>query len=257
MSESVHPHVPARYHGVWARTLLETPEVRDTTTWARWLQTSQWHADLRVPAGLDHTQFNGLAKRQGFCGITQIKPAQGKESEICTWHRHHDFQPPRSTPDAGTMTFETPDRVVERGVHDTYLEVWERVPGSLGRRIVLQGLDGKGQTTGERLLITGDFLMYVRPRNATWPGDLKFDETLIDVTQRHPTQSLALLDFEIAFGHLKAGTSETQWCIEQTTRPKSQLRPMPCNLVRTSETRADLVCAHLPNDWRVIEWEEA
>jgi hypothetical protein len=257
MTEPMHPPVPERYHGVWARTLLETPEGRDTTTWVRWLQTSQWHADLRVPAGLDRSHVNGLARQQGFCGITQITPAQGEAAEICTWHRHHDLQPPRSTPDAGTMAFETPERIIERGVHGNYLEVWERLPGSLGRRIVLQGLNASGQTTTERVLITGDYLMHVRPRAAPWPEDLKCDESLAHVTQRHPTQAPALLDFEIAFGQLKAGTNETLWSIEQTTLPESQLPPMACTLVRSSETHASLACAHLPSDWRVIEWEEA
>jgi hypothetical protein len=257
MTEPMHTPVPERYHGVWARTLLETSEGRDTTTWVRWLQTSQWHADLRVPADLDRGQINDLVKQQGFCGITQITPAQGDQAEICTWHRRHDFQPPRSTPDAGTMTFETPQRLIERGVHGNYLEAWERLPESLGRRIVLQGLNASGQANNERLLITGEYLMHVRPREAPWPEDLKCDESLADVTQRHPTQAPALLNFEISFGQLKAGTNETLWCVEQTTRHEGLLPPMACALVRTSETHACLACALLPSDWRVIEWQDA
>ena len=257
MTEPLYQPVPERYHGVWVRTLLETPEGRDTTTWVRWLQTSQWHADLRVPAGLQRSQVNETAKLQGFCGITQIKPVQGLDQDICTWHRHYDFQPPRSAPDAGVMTFDTPQRLIESGVHGNYLEVWERLPGSVGRRIALQGLDRKGHTTAQRLLISGDYLMYVRPRAATWPEDLQLDETLFDLTQRHPNQSLALLDFEITFGRLKAGTNGTLWCVEQTTRPDSMLSPMPCKLVRTSDTHAGLACGHLGSDWRVMEWTEA
>ena len=41
--------VPERYRGVWRRNQLDIPGLRDTTTWARWLQTARWHADLRVP----------------------------------------------------------------------------------------------------------------------------------------------------------------------------------------------------------------
>lgn len=49
--------VPADLRGVWVRTLLQTETLAehvgappsDTTTWVRWLQTSRWHADLRVP----------------------------------------------------------------------------------------------------------------------------------------------------------------------------------------------------------------
>ena len=75
LPETLYKRVPERYHGVWVRTLLETPEGRDTTTWVRWLQTSQWHADLRVPAGpRPQPSPAGLAQQQGFCGITQITP---------------------------------------------------------------------------------------------------------------------------------------------------------------------------------------
>jgi len=35
--------VPDRYFGVWSRTLLETPDTRDTTTLVRWMQLGQWH----------------------------------------------------------------------------------------------------------------------------------------------------------------------------------------------------------------------
>ena len=90
MSEAWAP-VPERYQGVWKRTLLCTPTLRDQTTWVRWLQTSSWHADLRVPhdraAAGPH-----LSLQQGFCGRTVVE--QGEGVEVCTWHREHDFQPP-------------------------------------------------------------------------------------------------------------------------------------------------------------------
>jgi hypothetical protein len=41
--------VPERYRGLWRRVQLDVPGLRDTTTWAHWLQTVRWHADLRVP----------------------------------------------------------------------------------------------------------------------------------------------------------------------------------------------------------------
>ena len=44
------------------------------------------------------------------------------------------------------MVFETPDRVIERGVHGNYLEVWERLPASVGRRIALAAIDAQGST---------------------------------------------------------------------------------------------------------------
>ena len=109
--------VPAAYRGVWQRTLLETPEGRDTSTQVHWLQTDGWHADLRVPQGVDPATPAGRAQLQGFCGLTRITPGAGGQPDVCTWHRRWDVQPPRSTPDAGYMVFETPERVIETGVH--------------------------------------------------------------------------------------------------------------------------------------------
>ena len=244
--------VPGRYHGVWARTLMETPEGRDTTTWVRWLQTSLWHADLRVPAGVARIDPAGLAQQQGFCGTTEITPAQNGQPEVCTWHRQQDFQPPRGTPDAGTMVFESPDRVIERGVHGTYLEVWERLPESLGRRVVVAPLDRTGQPTSERVLVSGAYLMHVRPRAALWPADTCTGDTLADVIQREPQNAGLLLDFNIAFGRW----DNDAWTIERATFPELELKIHECTLVRTSATQARLICAHLSSDWQVIEWHE-
>ena len=252
--------VPARYHGVWVRTLLETPEGRDTTTWVHWLQTTQWHADLRVPDGLDRSQPQGLAQQQGFCGLTRITLAQGNEAEVCTWHRQVDFQPPRSTPDAGTMAFETPERVIERGVYGSYLEVWERLPESLGRRVVLERLDANGVATSERVLIAGQCLMHVRPRKLAWPASLKPDETLADAIQRHPTLSDALLDFEITFARQAPGQPAAQWVVERSTLPALEGQALCAGPRRTHSLTAHIArTAHgrLAGDWRIVEWTES
>ena len=47
--------------------------------------------------------------------------------------------------------------------------------------------------TNERLLFCGRYLMHLRPRAATWPADLRADDTLTDLVQRHPDQAPALL----------------------------------------------------------------
>ncbi|MEZ5664993.1 MAG: hypothetical protein R3E94_15885 [Burkholderiaceae bacterium] len=191
--------VPAAYRGVWVRTLLKTPEVRDTTTHVLWLQTDSWHADLRVPAGVDPSTPDGRMALQGFCGITRIAPGQAGKADICTWDRRWDIQPPRSTPDAGYMVFETPDRVIETGVHGRYLEVWERLPGSTGHYAAQAEVDAQGQPTGAMRFVAGRCAITVRPRTAAWPADLRPDETLAQVVQRHPAQAAALLDFELQF----------------------------------------------------------
>jgi hypothetical protein len=94
--------VPDRYRGVWSRTLLQTPSLRDGHTIVRWLQTSLWHADLRVPvrarlaagdAGDHAGEAARLALQQGFCGVTEVELSHGEE--VCAWHRRVDFQPTR------------------------------------------------------------------------------------------------------------------------------------------------------------------
>lgn len=194
--------VPERYGGVWARTLLETPDGRDTTTRVHWLQTEGWHADLRVPSGLDPTTPEGRAQLQGFCGITRITPGRDGQPDICTWHRRWDVQPPRSTPDAGYMVFETPDRVIETGVHGTYLEVWERLPGSTGAYLAQAEVDAQGLPTGVQRFVAGRYAITVRPRQAPWPADMRPDETLAQLLQRQPDAAPGLLDFELVFGEL-------------------------------------------------------
>lgn len=191
--------VPAAYRGVWVRTLLESPEGRDTTTRVHWLQTDGWHADLRVPAGADLATPEGRALLQGFCGLTRITPGRGGQPDICTWHRRWDVQPPRSTPDAGYMVFETPERVIETGVHGRYLEVWERLPGSTGDCRAQAEVDPQGRPTGVQRFVAGRCAITVRPRRTAWPDDLRPDETLADVVRRHPAQAAALLDFALVF----------------------------------------------------------
>lgn len=194
-----HP-VPPRYRGVWQRTLLQTPEGRDTTTRVHWLQTEGWHADLRVPAGIDPATPAGRAQLQGFCGITRISGGHDGQPEVCTWHRRWDIQPPRSTPDAGHMVFETPDRLIETGVHAQYLEVWQRLPGSDGPFRALAQVDDQGDPTGVWRFEAGRYALQLRGGSrsaADWPADLQPDETLAQVLQRHPALAPVLLDFEL------------------------------------------------------------
>jgi hypothetical protein len=250
MNTPTHPDVPAAYHGVWARTLLETPEGRDTTTWVRWLQTGLWHGDLRVPSDAPRDTPEGLALQQGFGGTTAITRPDAAFPEVCTWQRTIDFQPPRSTPDAGHMVFETPARVVETGIHGRYLEVWERLPGSLGRRIALARLDAGGQPTAERLLVSGVYLMHLRPRAAAWPADQMPDEPLASVVLRHPDQAGAWLDFAIGFGTLE----HSVWTVERATLPALEGQALPCALQRVDAARARVDRGPLAGDWQVLEW---
>jgi hypothetical protein len=244
--------VPEHYRGVWVRTLLETPQRKDTSTFVRWMQTSLWHADLRVPPGLSlGSTPDLLATQQGFCGITQVSPsAQG---EVCTWHRKTDFQPPRPDVDAGLMVFETPERVIETGIHADYLEVWERLPDSTGRFVALGGLLPSGASSLDRLLVAGSYAMRVLPRAVNWPESSLPGQTMGEVMRAHPSSARALLDFEISFGRL----DDDGWLIEQSTLPELCGTKLPLSLHKLSDSRATMTHQDSTSVWEVLEWTTA
>jgi hypothetical protein len=241
--------VPDHYRGVWARTLLQTPQHKDTSTYVRWLQTGLWHADLRVPSALSPGSAPELlATQQGFCGITQVSPsAQG---EVCTWHRKTDFQPPRPDVDAGLMVFETPERLIETGIHADYLEVWERLPDSTGRFIALGGLLPSGASNLDRLLVAGTCAMRVRPRAISWPEDTLAGQTMGEVILAHPTSAQAILDFEISFGRLEPDG----WRIEHSTLPELVGTKQPIALRKLSDRRANVTDCGTAAEWEILEW---
>ena len=236
--------VPDRYRGVWVRTLLTTPTSRDETSFVRWLQTSRWHADLRIPLA---ARPDELALQQGFCGVTTVDPSEG--AEVCRWHRRLDFQPPGPQPDAGHIVFEGTERLIETGVHADYLEVWQRLPGSTGRFAVLEAISGE---LPSMLMVSGEFAMRVRPRSEAWPGDATTADTLRDLVQRHPGAAAALLDFEISFGRLAQGRLH----IEQSSLPALEGTHEPCHIERID---GDAAVVHGParaaDSWRVLEWD--
>ena len=241
--------VPEHYRGVWARKLLETPQQRDESTFVRWLQTSVWHADVRIPAGSPAAAAQlRLADQQGFCGVTQVE--QQAQGEVCSWHRRSDYQPPRADGDVGVMVFETPERVIETGVHTPYLEVWERLPQSTGRFIALAGLDEAGGDTQERYLVAGRYAMHVRPRRMAWPSGTQAGQTLGDVQLLHPAIAQDLLDFEISFGTLEDG----QWTIEQSTLPALQGASLPFSVRQLNDTQASIDSPAGAARWQILEW---
>jgi hypothetical protein len=210
-------NVPLYYRGVWTRSLLETPALRDTTTMVRWMQLGRWHADLRIPAGAR----TGL---QGFSGITQVsKTAQG---EVCTWHRVVDYLPPQPTPDAGTMVFEGADCVVETGVHGVYREIWHRLPASSKGMIALAEparADGLATT---RFFQAGQYLMRVRP------------------------SSPAHRDFEISFGVMDSG----RWHIQHSTLQHLQGQTLALGFGQLSDAQAWVQIGMEKSVWTVLEW---
>ena len=228
--------VPARYFGVWSRTLLETPDTRDTDTLVRWMQLGQWHVDLRVPQSRP-------SELQGFGGITQVRqvaPNQAEPTamqgvmqevsrEICTWQRVVDFQPSRGTVDEGWVVFETPDRLLETGIHSEYCEVWERVPGSTGRRIALAEPSRADSVPSARLFVSGDTMMRVRP-----------------AAPRDPA-------FEISFGKFADG----HFCIEASTVPALVGSRVAVTFAQVDSATAEVFEGSEHGVWAVLEWVES
>lgn len=259
--------VPDDLRGVWRRTLLQTdtegpgPVVEDDRSWVHWLQTSLWHADLRVPesamqgrqarplGALAAVQRAALAAQQGFAGITQVEDLP--EGQICHWLRRVDYQPPALQPDAGWLVFQSPDKLVEIGVHEAYNEVWERLPGSTWRYVALAEQGPDGQDNGARLLVAGDYMMAVRARAARWPRGMNPGYTLTDVLLHSPERALDWLDCEISFGRLAQG----QWAIERATLPEREGQVLACHMARVDDQHAQVQLQGAGPVWQVIEWQ--
>jgi hypothetical protein len=94
--------------GLWERTLLRSADgAIDTTSSVTWLQGPSLFVDLRQPVG-------GLGT--GFAGtLTQA-------DAVFTWS-HEIETTPWGAADAGTLEWRD-GHLVERGVHDGYLEHW-------------------------------------------------------------------------------------------------------------------------------------
>jgi hypothetical protein len=252
--------VPSRYRGVWRRSLLKAGEVHDVDSLVYWMQTSRWHADIRIPASrpdfthvrslhdCDRAQLCWLASQQGFAGVTEVDAASG--TEICRWHRVVDFQPPAATPDAGAMQFER-DRLVETGVHADYLEHWQRVPHTdAGFAVLQQRATAESSSNGKMrlLLIAGRQVMHVRSRSYAWPGDVLPSgnmRALDDQTLR------AMLDFEISFGVRTA----KGWQITHSTLPWLEGRGIEVLLVPPRSKLVELAWSSDWSQWEVLEWE--
>ena len=136
-------HVPPHYQGLWRRTLLTAPGLCDDTTRVLWIQTAQWHADLRIPADrppcrgrtslhdCNRDELLGLLRQEGFAGITQV------QGQTCEWLRRLDYRP-TGRRDLGSMAFSSRfDAIDEVGIEADYAERWEREPQGSGTQSVV------------------------------------------------------------------------------------------------------------------------
>lgn len=260
--------VPTDYRGVWMRTRLHPPADQAeatppdaSTTWARWLQTSLWHADLRVPeeamagrvsaplSALGPEQLAALTHQTAFAGCTRVDPHP--QGELCSWLRRVDYHPPALAPDSAWVVFDAPDRMIRIAQHSEVSETWERLPDSVGLFRVLSGVDDQGQPDGRLLLQAGVYLCLVRERRRPWPRGLNPGHALVDVMLAQPEHALAWLDQEVSFGRLDG----TLWHIERSTLPDREGLSVPCSMQRwRTRNEADVTLAGVTSRWQVLEW---
>jgi len=202
-------NVPQNYLGIWQRTLLKQADMVDESSYVLWLQTQQYHVDIRIPAhrpifnsinqleDCSLEQLSWLATQQGFSGITQIK------DNTSEWIRDHDFQPFNGQRDIGEMKFENDNILMESGIDTDYLERWERVANSHLNLSVKQivGENRHAKKVRARLFTANRMFAFVRPRDKPLPNAANM---LAAVEDFQPSKELLLdwLDFEISFGEI-------------------------------------------------------
>lgn len=204
------PGVPQHYRGLWRRALLTAPGVRDDTTLVLWMQTPQWHVDLRIPIdrpdctgcrGLEDCsadQLLGLLRQEGFAGITTV------DGDTCEWHRQLDYRP-NGRRDIGSMAFTPGFNVIDEfGIEAEYAERWEREPHDNG----MQGIALTPDAHAAGLwLFSGPFFMRVRAR-AMQVDVARTAWQRVHDGSAHDDELRQLADFEISFGNMAHGRGQ-------------------------------------------------
>ena len=209
--------------GVWQRQLLETAITKDDTSLVLWMQTQCYHIDIRIPASRSNIRKVSaleeytdkelllLASQQGFAGITQVN------ADICQWHREIDFQPPYDARDIGKMIFTNNSTVIETGLDNEYLEIWQQVANSQAPCFFefTTGKNRKGLERPAYLMRVGSWVAYARTRSVNLP---KYNSLLDAIISYKPQLEMLLdwLDMEISIGEI---IDEKYWKIKHSTLP--------------------------------------
>lgn len=219
--------------GVWQRELLETVIAKDDSSLVLWMQTQQYHIDIRIPANRQqmpkvdklenytNEELLQLATQQGFAGITQVTSSTATRSDVCQWHREIDFQPQTNARDIGNMVFTGTNTLIETGIDEAYLEVWRRLENSQNpysfKHII--GKNRHGADTPAYLMQAGNWVAYARPRQVALPKCLSLLNA-IQTYQPQREQLLDWLDMEISFGEM---LDNKHWKIKHSTLPFQEL----------------------------------
>ncbi|MDX2165866.1 MAG: hypothetical protein SF182_02340 [Deltaproteobacteria bacterium] len=210
--------VPEWLRGLWRRRSIARPGgALDTTTTVYWLQTESFFADIRVPAdrpdvrargdlrGLAPDERRGLARQAGFAGWTELR------GDRCRWHRSIDYQPPGGVPDEGRL-IRGNGVLVEEGIHESYIEIWEPVPCGPGPIAVWDDPQALGV---DLAVVCGDAFLAVRDRRLALPPAASLEEVVAGAVDA--ARAAAWLDCEIAYGVQRGGRQP--WEIRLCTVP--------------------------------------
>jgi hypothetical protein len=200
-------NVPDAYLGVWQRTLLRTADgLEDCATRVFWLQTALLHADMRMPDPTPIT-IDQRISQGGFAGLTEVRGSR------CQWHRLLDFHPDSGT-DVGIMAFVSPDEVHEAAPDGSYLEIWQRLPESVG---VTQAVWLTATDDAQRqacLLQAGDCFMFVADRPVPTQKGMPLRA---QVAELNADRAEIMLGSEFSFGRIAGGS--VPWEITLSTLP--------------------------------------
>lgn len=218
--------VPDWLCGLWRRRSIRFADGRhDATSRVYWLQSASTFADIRIPAdrppvggretlgALRDAELLALTRQGGFAGWTEL------HGNRCRWHRQVDFQPPSGVPDEGILQ-RGDGLLVEEGVHEPYLEIWEAVDcGPPPAERALAHARAVAAAARGRLVTAGNVFVFVRDRRP--PLTRAADLTALATTAglRRDTL-LTLLDCEISLGRCAGGA--VPWEITLSTLPFRQ-----------------------------------
>jgi hypothetical protein len=197
--------VPDAYLGVWQRTLLRSADgTEDRTTRVFWIQTRHSHADLRVPDPAPVT-VQARAALAGFAGLTRV------EGDRCQWHRRIDFHPD-SPADIGRMIFVSSEELHEHALDDSYREVWERLPDSVGpvQEQWLRAADNPRRFAC--LLQAGDYFLFAADRSNPMASGGPLAQRL---ESADAADAEAMLSCEMSMGRIRGAS--TPWHIQLST----------------------------------------
>ncbi|MEY9847154.1 hypothetical protein [Streptacidiphilus sp. MAP5-3] len=205
--------------GVWRRTFVrEADGSTDRASSVTWVQGPSLFGDLRRPAGLEPTigtsRLADLDRPQllALCGQKAFAGTLHQHGEAFSWVRLIDLHPAAPLPDTGTLRWEE-GVLVEEGLHEAYLENWERIGSPPVHPAAALLEDPQDGCTG-LLVRAGSWFCYARDRSAPFPTQLV---PLVDQVRGcdRRAQAAALLDCEVSVGRVRAG----RWEIVRSTLP--------------------------------------